>query len=56
MRFLLESLFGINRRPLTLEATGADLGVTKERIRQLRDKGLLFLKQKIQENKLALEL
>ena len=47
---ILESYFGINgQERKTLEKISEDIGVTKERVRQLKEKGLLWLKTKVQE-------
>ncbi|RTK93152.1 MAG: sigma-70 family RNA polymerase sigma factor [Neisseriaceae bacterium] len=47
---ILESYFGINgKERKTLEKISEDIGVTKERVRQLKEKGLIWLKTKVQE-------
>lgn len=48
--YVLENYFGVNgseRR--TLEKISEEIGVTKERVRQLKEKGLLWIKQKVEE-------
>lgn len=45
--YVLENYFGINgRNKKTLEEISAEIGVTKERVRQLKEKGLLWIKNK----------
>lgn len=46
---VLEHYFGVNRDRQTLEQISQKLGVTKERVRQLKEKGLLWIKQKVEE-------
>lgn len=45
--FILESYFGLNgKKNCTLEQISKDLGVTKERVRQLKEKGLDWIRSK----------
>jgi RNA polymerase primary sigma factor len=47
---VLEHYFGVNgNERQTLEQISVEIGVTKERVRQLKEKGLLWIKQKVQE-------
>ena len=46
--FVLENYFGVNgKERQTLEGISAKLGVTKERVRQLKEKGLQWLRSKV---------
>lgn len=48
--FVLENYFGVNGRERhTLEGISAIIGVTKERVRQLKEKGLQWLREKVEE-------
>jgi len=48
--FVLENYFGVNGRERhTLEGISAKIGVTKERVRQLKEKGLQWLRDKVVE-------
>jgi RNA polymerase sigma factor (sigma-70 family) len=48
--FVLENYFGVNgRERLTLEGISEKIGVTKERVRQLKEKGLQWLRDKVTE-------
>lgn len=47
---VLENYFGVNgTNRQTLEQISLEIGVTKERVRQLKEKGLLWIKQKVEE-------
>ena len=47
-RTIVRSYYGlIGDRPKTLEEIGEELDLSKERIRQLRDKSLAFLKEAV---------
>jgi RNA polymerase sigma factor (sigma-70 family) len=47
---VLEHYFGVNgNKRQTLEQISEEIGVTKERVRQLKEKGLLWIKQKVEE-------
>ena len=47
---VLENYFGVNgNNRKTLEKISEEIGVTKERVRQLKEKGLLWIKQKVRE-------
>lgn len=47
---VLEHYFGVNgNNRQTLEQISEEIGVTKERVRQLKEKGLLWIKQKVEE-------
>jgi len=47
---VLEHYFGVNGNDRqTLEQISEEIGVTKERVRQLKEKGLLWIKQKVEE-------
>lgn len=48
--FVLENYFGVNGRERhTLEGISEKIGVTKERVRQLKEKGLQWLREKVEE-------
>lgn len=53
-RIVIAGLFGLNSEPMTLNEAGAQIGVTYERARQLRDRALNRLRKLSPE--LALEL
>jgi RNA polymerase sigma factor (sigma-70 family) len=52
---VLENYFGVNGNKQTLEQISYDLGVTKERVRQLKEKGLQWIRQKVDELGIELE-
>ena len=45
-RQIIELYFGLNGTPLTLEEIGEDYDLTKERIRQIKEKALRKLRNK----------
>ena len=48
--YVLERYFGVNGNERhTLEKISEQIGVTKERVRQLKEKGLLWIQQKVEE-------
>ena len=48
--YVLEQYFGVNgREKLTLEQISETVGVTKERVRQLKEKGLQWIREKVEE-------
>jgi RNA polymerase primary sigma factor len=54
--YVLENYFGVNgRKKLTLEQISAQIGVTKERVRQLKEKGLQWIRQKVNDLNLNME-
>lgn len=55
--FILEHYFGLNgRENCTLEEISNKLGVTKERVRQLKEKGLDWLRKKLNQMNLNYEI
>lgn len=54
--FILESYFGLNgKEDCTLEEISSELGITKERVRQLKEKSLGWLREKIKQMNLDYE-
>lgn len=54
--YVLENYFGVNgRQKLTLEQISSQIGVTKERVRQLKEKGLQWIRQKVNDLNLNME-
>ena len=48
--YVLENYFGVNGRPKkTLEQISDEIGVTKERVRQLKEKGLEWIRERVAE-------
>ena len=48
--YVLENYFGVNGcQRHTLEEISKEIGVTKERVRQLKEKGLLWIREKVAE-------
>lgn len=48
--YILERYFGLNgRKNSTLEEISSDLGITKERVRQLKERGVSWLKSRMNE-------
>ena len=48
--YVLENYFGVcGKQKMTLEQISAQIGVTKERVRQLKEKGLEWIRQKMRE-------
>jgi RNA polymerase primary sigma factor len=55
--FILESYFGLNgKEDCTLEQISEKLGITKERVRQLKEKSLSWLRDKLKELKLDYDI
>ena len=56
-RRVLEHRFGLNgRRAMTLEALGAELGVTRERVRQIQIAALASLRDRLERNRVSGEV
>ena len=48
--YVLEKYFGVNGKDkMTLEQISSDIGVTKERVRQLKEAGLQWIREKVRE-------
>jgi DNA-directed RNA polymerase sigma subunit (sigma70/sigma32) len=46
----LEKYFGVNGRDkMTLEQISDEIGVTKERVRQLKERGLEWIRQRVEQ-------
>ena len=55
--FILEHYFGLNGQDnCTLEEISNELGITKERVRQLKEKGLDWLRKKLNHMNLNYEI
>jgi DNA-directed RNA polymerase sigma subunit (sigma70/sigma32) len=53
---VLEKYFGVNGRDkMTLEQISEEVGVTKERVRQLKEKGLEWIREKVLELGLSID-
>jgi DNA-directed RNA polymerase sigma subunit (sigma70/sigma32) len=53
---VLEKYFGVNgREKMTLEQISAEYGVTKERVRQLKEKGLEWIREKALELNITMD-
>jgi RNA polymerase primary sigma factor len=48
-RVIIEDYFGISGTPRTLEDIGSDFGLTKERVRQIKEKALRRLRNESSE-------
>jgi RNA polymerase primary sigma factor len=46
-QYVMKAYYGIDQNPMTLEDIGDELGLSKERIRQIREKSLKFLRTEI---------
>lgn len=46
-RYVMKAYYGIDQNPMTLEDIGDELGLSKERIRQIKEKSLKFLRTEI---------
>ena len=54
--YVLEKYFGVNGRDkMTLEQISDEVGVTKERVRQLKEKGLEWIREKVEELGLSID-
>jgi RNA polymerase sigma factor (sigma-70 family) len=54
--YVLEKYFGVNGRDkMTLEQISEEVGVTKERVRQLKEKGLEWIRGKVEELGLSID-
>lgn len=51
-RNVIESFFGINRKEMTLEEIGAKYGLTRERVRQIKEKAIRKLRISTNNNTL----
>jgi RNA polymerase primary sigma factor len=48
-RVIVEDYYGLTGTPRTLEDIGSDFGLTKERVRQIKDKALRRLRNESSE-------
>jgi RNA polymerase sigma factor (sigma-70 family) len=54
--FVLEKYFGVNgREKMTLEQISEEYGVTKERVRQLKEKGLEWIREKVEKLNITID-
>ncbi|NBC82983.1 MAG: sigma-70 family RNA polymerase sigma factor [Bacteroidetes bacterium] len=50
-RYVIQSFYGIGRRPMSLEEIGKDIGISRERTRQIKEKAIKHLRHR-SKNKL----
>lgn len=55
-RFAVEGFFGIGRTPMTIDDMSDQLGLTRERVRQLKEKGVIRMRSLAYRNKKVLEM